>query len=671
MSRSSLGGRCLRAIAALAVVSTFISGPAVSAASADPRLALAAPAAPEATVDQKAAAARELGIALDSNTARMTDIDFVIFLWDKAKVPDDAKVKQAAANAFTGQSADNTSCYRFITEGIFTAHRADLVERLNRAQRIAERRAAAEVVSWNNLTSGDENVEIKEFVFRLWERTTEANDPEVRAAAAAVLTPTSTDEQRQTFVATGIFAARQRDRDRRTEQAQREKEEADRKKLDADKRAAAWGLVTSGEAVPATKLNITHREFSYELVGKAKTGSKVKADAQTAVDTCTDSTQQACKDYIYTGVHRAHQLDLEERDRQAAIQTEKDIKAILAAAELDGYLPFLVTAARTALASDLVARNRFLNTGQYEARKLDRIKPANRRVVELKGLASDRCIQIARLGDDAVAPNQVTELWDCLRGAKQVWELYDSADGTYLLQNLNSKLCLSIAGTNVAQNHCDAANIRWKFIENAEDGSYQLQNAATGQFVAVTSGGRDNATLIGLAGNTNDGHQRWRIIDPSHRAGLASVNAGAAMVKGVESGRCMQTAGLWDVPNEGALADLAPQELWDCVGGGKMTWTVEPLGNNKYALKNGMSGKCLDIKWGQFVNGTAFVQFPCHYGGTQQFVFTDAGSGQYGLQSVLTAQYADAVGHATQNGAAVQTWDYTGLVNQKWTLHYL
>jgi Ricin-type beta-trefoil lectin domain len=660
----------MRAIAALAVVSTFVSGPMASAASADPRLALAAQqAAPESSPDQKAAAARELRIQLTPDMARMTDIDFVIFLWDKAQVPDDAKVKQAAAAAFTAQSRDNTSCYRFLTEGIFPAHQADLVERLNRAQRAEERIKAAEIVSWNTLTPGDLNVELKEFVFRLWERTSEAKDPEVRAAAAAVLTPASTDEQRQTFIVTEIFAARTRDRERRTEQALREKEEADRKLLDANKRAAAWGLVTRGEAVTNDKLAITHREFTYELIRRAVAGSKVKADAQTAMDTCNDATQQACKDFIHTGVHRAHQLDLEERDRQAAIQTEKDIKAILDVAERDGYLPFLVIAAKSALASDLTERNKFLNTGQYEARKRDRVKPANRRVIELQGIASGRCMQPYGAGTEH---NQVVELWDCVRGPKEVWELYQVVEGQYMIQNLNSRKCLNVSGDSVAQANCDNAQpqMLWKFIENATDGSYQLQNVGTGRFASAKDGGTGNAALIVQYGDTNDGHQRWRIIDPSRRVGIASVNAGVAMVKGVESERCMQTAGLWDTPNEGALADLAPQELWDCVGGGKMSWEIMPLGDNKYALKNRMSGKCLDVKWGEFANGTALVQFECHYGGTEQFVFTEAGGGTYGLQSVLTAQFADAVGHATQNGAAVQQWDHTGLANQKWTLHY-
>ncbi|MEU0879280.1 RICIN domain-containing protein [Lentzea sp. NPDC005914] len=669
MSRSSLGGRCLRAIAALAVVSTFVSGPMASAASADPRLALAAQqAAPESSPDQKAAAARQLKIQLTPDMARMTDIDFVIFLWDTADVLDDAKVKQTASEAFRAQSRDNTSCYRFITEGIFPAHQADLVERLNRAQRAEERTRAAEVVSWNNVTQADLRVDLKEFVFRIWERTTDAKDPEVRTAAAGVLTPISTDEQRQAFIVTGIFAARQRDRDRRTEQALREKEEADRKKLDADKRAAAWGLVTRGGAISNDKLAITHREFTYELISRAVAGSKVKADAQTAMDTCDDTTQQVCKDFIYTGVHRAHQLDLEERDRQAAIQTEKDIKAILDVAERDGYLPFLVMAAKTALASDLTERNKFLNTGQYEARKRDRIKPDHRRVIELQGIASGRCLQTFGAGTQR---NELTELWDCVRGPKEVWELYQVVEGQYLIQNLNSKQCLTISGEYVVQDNCDNGqpHMLWKFIENATDGSFQLQNVGSGRFAGVKDGGTGNAALIVQYSNTNDGHQRWRVIDPSHRAGLASVNAGVAMVKGVESERCMQTAGLWDTPNEGALADLAAQELWDCVGGGKMSWDIIPLGNNKYALKNLMSSKCLDVKWGQFVNGTQLVQFECHYGGTQQFVFTDAG-GSYGLQSVLTAQYADAVGHATQNGALVQQWDHTGLANQRWTLHY-
>ncbi|MGW6932422.1 RICIN domain-containing protein [Lentzea sp. NPDC054927] len=120
----------------------------------------------------------------------------------------------------------------------------------------------------------------------------------------------------------------------------------------------------------------------------------------------------------------------------------------------------------------------------------------------------------------------------------------------------------------------------------------------------------------------------------------------------------------------GANADLAAMELWDCTGGDKMRWKIIPFGENKCALRNEQSGKCLDVQFGDWELGTPLVQYTCHSDGTQQFVFTRAGDNTFGLQSALTSGYADAVGHESGNGAAIQTWDHTGLANQRWTLVY-
>ncbi|MGW6932420.1 RICIN domain-containing protein [Lentzea sp. NPDC054927] len=652
----------MRAIAALAVVSTFMSGPFTAAATAEVAAAVAQ-AAPQATVDEKIAAAREIGLNPEPAKYQLSDCDFVIYLWDKAKVPDDARVKEGAAAAFTSSSSDPAACHRFITQTIFTLHREDLVERLRKADRDRQRLAAAQVVNWTGLTQADLDSTLKEFVFRVWERA-ETNS-EVKTKAAAVLTPTSTDEQRTTYVVTDIFTARDVDRQRKLEEAERIERERQERLANENARASGWAVATGTVMGDSLKL-ITDREFVYELFRNGK-GKWVKADAQAAADSREPSVWKA---YIFTGVHAAHQKDLEEQDRQDAIETERRIREILDSAERDGFLPNVVSAARAALAADLPARHAFLNVGQHEALKRDQIKPSNRRVIELQGLGSKRCLQTFGVYEQADDPGALMELWDCLVGPKQVWELFKYENDQYMIRGMHSKLCLDAVGDNVAQNNCDsgAGTLRWKFIENPADGTFQLQNVATGRFATAQSSGTANATLIVQTGNTKNVDQLWRIIDPTHRAAVVPVETGWVQVKGVESGRCMQTAGVWDVPNQGANADLTAQELWDCVGGNKMKWKIVALGENKYALENAQSGKCLDVRYGDWARGTSLIQFTCHYGGTQQFVFTQEGDQTYGLQSALTSGFADAVGHATGNGALVQTWDYTGLANQRWTL---
>ncbi|MDT7784510.1 MAG: hypothetical protein QOF58_2929 [Pseudonocardiales bacterium] len=653
----------MRAIAALAVVSTFVTGPFTAAANAE---RAAAEAARESTTDQKIAVGREIGLNVTPTEYSKTDCAFVVWVWDRTKNnTDNAKVNEAAATAFTSNSSSNPeACYLFITDTVFTAHQADVIERMQKVERDKQRIAAAQVVSWTGLAQDDLDCALKDFVFRIWQHA--EDNSEVKTKAAAVLTPTSTDEQRTTYVVTSIFTARDADQQRKLEEAQRLERERQERLANENARASSWQVATRTVMTDDLKL-ITDREFIYEVFRKG-IGKWVKADAQTAADSREPGVWKA---FIFTGVHAAHQKDLEEQDRQDAIETEARIREILDRAERDGYLPNLVVAARTALAADLPARHTFLTTGQFDALKRDQIKPSNRRVIELKGIGSKRCIQMAGVGQDAKNSGALMELWDCYAVAsKQVWELYQTGDDQYLIRAMHSSLCLDAIGDNIGQNSCDsgAGSLRWKFIENPADGSFQLQNVATGRFATAQSSGTTNATLVVQSSNTKNIDQLWRIIDLTHREAVVPVETGWVQVKGVESGRCMQTAGLSNKPNEGANADLAGQELWDCVGGNKMKWKIVALGENKYALENAQSGKCLDIRYGNPARGTPFIQFGCHYGGPQQFVFTKEGDNTYGLQSALTSGFADLNGHYTGNGTPVQSWSYTGLSNQRWTL---
>ncbi|MCR3752387.1 RICIN domain-containing protein [Lentzea californiensis] len=657
----------MRAIAALTVVSTFMSGPFTTAAGADPAAVVAQ--VTEATVDQKIEALNQIGPLTPTppaSTYSLRDCDFVIFVWDKAKVPDNARVKEAAAAAFTSSSSDPESCYRFIAQGIFTAHREDQIERLRKSERDRQRLEAAKIVMWTGLTQADLDCELKEFVFRLWERA--KPNSEVKTKAAAVLTPTSTDEQRTAYVVTEIFAARTRDQQRELEEAERIERERRERLANESARASAWGVATGTTITDPIKL-MTDREFVYEIYRRG-TGKWVKAEAGVAAGS---SEASAWKAYIFTGVHAAHQKDLEDQNRQEAVETAARIKEILDRAERDGFMPNLASAARAALGADLGARRLFLTAGQHEAFKRDQIKPSNRRVVELQNMGSGSCLQTAGVDSDAMNPGAYMELWTCLVGHKQLWELFQYDNDQYMIRGMHSKLCLSVLGQNVGQTHCDsgAGILRWKFVENPADGTFQMQNVATGRFATALSSGVANGTAIVEGGNTKTPDQFWRLIDPTHRANVLAVESGWVQVKGVESGRCLQTAGIWDVPGQGANADLAEQELWDCVGGNKMKWKIVPLGENKYALENAQSGKCLDVRYGDWPNGSALIQFACHYGGTQQFVFVQGGDNTYGLQSALTLRYADVVGHHTENGSGVDMWEFTGLANQRWTLAYV
>lgn len=209
MSSSTLTGRCTRAFAAVAVVSTLVTGPFASVASAEP-VAAVAQQAPVSTVEEKTAALREIGWQLTPEVAQLADQDFVIHVWSKADALREAFVRDAAARAFREQGTNPAACYEFIVRGVFTAHRQDVEESLRKAVRDRQRVAAAAVVGWTAVAQADLDSSLKEFVFRIWERS--RVNSQVRAKAEAVLTPAATDVQRQGYIEAEIFVAQEADR---------------------------------------------------------------------------------------------------------------------------------------------------------------------------------------------------------------------------------------------------------------------------------------------------------------------------------------------------------------------------------------------------------------------------------------------------------------------------
>lgn len=665
----------MRGISALAVGITLASGlfatPAHAAPApfgADPQAVAAAEmrSTQVTNIEQRLAAASRFNGKVEPAQVRMTDLNFTIWIWDQAlnAKPAWPAIAREARKAFLAEvnEEDLTATYNFITAGVHVAYREDVRNLANQSDRIRERIAAAELVGWLPLEDQYKTNPLESFVIRLY--TLAPADSEIKAKAAAVLTATSTDADRQKFVAEGIRVAFDLDNQRRREAEERAQRLRDEKTASDNARALAWQVV-SRPAITDELKNITDSEFTYEIFRKAL-GKHVIHDAQAALDS-RDATK--IKAFIFTGVHTAHQADVAEQNAKEAAETEKKIKEILDNARRDGYLPEVVAAAETALASDLAARHSFINLGHSEAVKRDQIKPKNDLVIELQGKASGRCMQVVGVYEQAIENGQFNELWDCVRGTKQVWTMVSVGNNEYMLRNEIARKCLDGWGDLVRQAPCDTANgyHRWIFVENT-DGSFQVKNVGTGNFVTAKDGGTPNATGLHLYGNTNDGHQRWRIIDVAHRTDVKQITVGRYQLKGVQSGRCLQTAGLWDRPNEGALANMAGQELWDCVGGGKMAWDLVDLGGKRYALKNVMSGKCLDVKWGGWANGTQLVQYDCHYGDTEQFVFSAETDGSFVLESVLTGKAADVWGSAVQNGAWVCIHDTHRQGNQRWTL---
>ena len=64
----------------------------------------------------------------------------------------------------------------------------------------------------------------------------------------------------------------------------------------------------------------------------------------------------------------------------------------------------------------------------------------------------------------------------------------------------------------------------------------------------------------------------------------------------------------------------------------------------KSAINTSGSGKCLDVAGGQTGTGTPIVQFDCHTGNNQRFVFERFPGGQYIIKSSLSSSQEMCVG---------------------------
>lgn len=67
-------------------------------------------------------------------------------------------------------------------------------------------------------------------------------------------------------------------------------------------------------------------------------------------------------------------------------------------------------------------------------------------------------------------------------------------------------------------------------------------------------------------------------------------------------------------------------------------------------------------------NGTPLIQYTCHGGPTQQFVFPKGANGSLAMQSVLTGKFADAYNQGVANATGITLFESNGQDNQRWTV---
>jgi hypothetical protein len=669
-----------RSVRSLTISRMGLSGVAVMAIAASLLSAMPTPAAQAVSAlqaaqrdpaDDRFAAAAVLGWVPRDELA-MSDKDFVIVLWEKADEFFHPEVKKAAKDAFADVN-DDQACAEFIRTGIFAANKRDSDLKVLRAQRDAERLAAAQELGWVPadddarwalLRSTNNN-----FIVDLYDKA-EAGS-EVRKAADVARK--ASEESQLAFIATGIHTAAETDRDNVIAAGKEAELKAQQAKLLREIKASA---IAAALGRVATEFELEHsqeRDLIYKIKMESP-GKKIQLAGAAAYDS---EKPENWRTFLSTGVHVARAADIAERDRAEAAENERQVREIMNNAKFDGYQPKLVEAADLALQGNNIARVTFLKEGKDKAAKLDAAQPTAYMVIALKGSRSNRCIQVAVSVSSptggANADNAPTELWDCDENGRQRWELRPISGTTFALRSVNSKKCLAVPpGKNaedvgLVQLTCAASTQQqWEFIDTGKD-TMELRSVASNKVVSVPGSATSNSSSVGQANNSHALDQQWRVIDFSHQQQVGSPPTGKAIFVGAQSGRCIQVAGSAATPDEGSNANGAPIELWDCDARVlRQDWEFVPVAGNRFALKNAHVGKCLDVAGGSVASDTAVVQYTCGDQANQQWVLVRTANVSSLLRNAMTGTYLDVRGGATANGSPIRAWPANGGDDQRW-----
>lgn len=85
-------------------------------------------------------------------------------------------------------------------------------------------------------------------------------------------------------------------------------------------------------------------------------------------------------------------------------------------------------------------------------------------------------------------------------------------------------------------------------------------------------------------------------------------------------------------------------------------------------LTSKVSGKAVDVSWGNPANGTNVLQYPYMGYANQQWYIKKQANNYYIIQNVATGKVLSVQNQSTENGANVHQWEYTGNASQEWSI---
>ncbi|MFH8346532.1 AbfB domain-containing protein [Streptomyces sp. NPDC018045] len=307
----------------------------------------------------------KLGFEVTTEQLGMSDRDFIIVLWEKAKDAGEklSAVRQAAEEAMASTSADDHAY--FITTGIGQAREVD---RKREEERAAADRMARTIKSQALIAVGIPNspdlLALSDDNFIRAVMKHDAATPEVKKAASLALGEKDPAVWHE-FITNGAREAHDRDMENeRKELEQKNREEAQRRKeLNARNSAASLFNIVPSEAM----LSLSDDNFIRELIRLTPVDaqrSELFAAAQKALNSSDAADWQA---FIHSGAAHAYKRDADIYAKKIAERERNEALAIQARAAKTGVRPNLVAAAEKALQGSPEDVSRFLLEGQFRA----------------------------------------------------------------------------------------------------------------------------------------------------------------------------------------------------------------------------------------------------------------------------------------------------------------
>ena len=237
--------------------------------------------------------------------------------------------------------------------------------------------------------------------------------------------------------------------------------------------------------------------------------------------------------------------------------------------------------------------------------------------------------------------------------------------GNYTLQNLASKLPVSVSGDSAAGNapvvgSTGSGSSAWAFVPGS-NGYYELKNVHSGQVLNVlgASAASGAAIVQHPAAGLVPGSDQWRPVKNADGS-YSFYNRNSQLALDQPAGAQFDQS----TPNDSA----AQKFTLTSAGGGTTTpppppVTPAPPISGTGAVKSGLAGKCLDLNADNTTNGTHVQLYTCNGTAAQAWTATTSNT------LTLAGKCLDANAMGTADGTKIQLWDCNGGTNQIWQPH--